>query len=300
MTAASTDAGGGARPASLPRSLIPGIPRHWPVIAGALLLTAPTMVRIARRSWSSEQGAHGPIVLAIAIWLVLRSWPTLSAHARPGSPWIGGLLLAALLPLYIVAHILGSLVVESLAVYLALLAALYLFVGGRAMRAAWFALAYPVFLLPPPGTAIAIATQPLRLGISEQAVNFLSALDYPTAREGLSIFVGQYELLVKTACGGLNSILSLTAVGLFYSYMRHQAGPLYHVFLFAVIVAMAVVANFVRVVLLILVTYHLGENAAQGFLHQFAGLTMFAVAMGGIFLIDRLAAPLRAPRAARP
>lgn len=263
-----------------------------------LSLIAPTMLRIAQRSWSSEQGAHGPIVLAIALWLLWREWPAIRARARPGSRMVGGVALTALLPLYVVAHILGSLFVESLAVYLAMLATLYLFVGWPAMRAAWFALVYPIFLLPPPGTAIAIATQPLRLGISEQAVNLLSAFGYPTAREGLSIFVGQYELLVKTACGGLNSIISLSAVGLFYSYMRHGAGPLYHLFLVTVIVAMAVVANFVRVIMLILITYYLGENAAQGFLHQFAGLTMFAVAMGGIFLIDRLATPFRS-RASR-
>ena len=268
-------------------ALLPAL-RYWPVILGALLITIPTLIRIAQRSWSSEQGAHGPIVLAIAIWLVARSWGTIMAERRPGSPLIGGLILACVLPVYVFAHILGSLVVESLAVYLALLATLYLFVGHAAMRRAWFALAYPIFMLPPPGTAIAIATQPLRLGISEQAVNLLSALGYPTAREGLSIFVAQYELQVKAACGGLNSMISLTAVGLFYSYMRHGAGPAYHAFLFVVIVAMAMFANFVRVILLILITYYLGEGAAQGFLHDFAGLTMFVVAMGGIFLVDRL------------
>ena len=51
---------------------------------------------------------------------------------------------------------------------------------------------------------------------------------------------------------------------------------------------MAILANFVRVITLILITYHLGNEAAQGFLHQFAGMTMFAVALAGTIAIDTL------------
>jgi exosortase/archaeosortase family protein len=51
-------------------------------------------------------------------------------------------------------------------------------------------------------------------------------------------------------------------------------------------------SNFVRVIVLILVTYYLGEAAAQGFLHDMAGLLLFAVALLTIFGIDKLATPI--------
>ncbi len=51
-----------------------------------------------------------------------------------------------------------------------------------------------------------------------------------------------------------------------------------------------------RVLILILVTYHLGEAAGQGFLHDFAGLTVFAVAIMTIFAIDALATRIRERR----
>ena len=278
------------------RDLLP----WWPLLAGIAILVIPTMQGIATVSWSTEQGAHGPIVLAIGIWLVVRSWPLMAARAKPGSALLGGAALAGALLLYIFARIVGSIVVESGAMYLALVSTLYLFVGFRAMRAAWFPIAYLLFVLPPPGSFVALATQPLRLQISEQAVNFLGLLGYPVARAGLMIYVAQYELYVKTACGGLNSMISLTAIGLFYAYIRHNANVRYCAILFFIIVFMAIVANFARVLILILITYYLGDRAAQGFLHQFAGLTMFTVAMGGIFLLDNLLAPLRralAPKA---
>jgi len=40
------------------------------------------------------------------------------------------------------------------------------------------------------------------------------------------------------------------------------------------------------------VTYYLGDAAAQGFLHEFAGLLMFSVALVTIFAVDKFAEPL--------
>ena len=39
-------------------------------------------------------------------------------------------------------------------------------------------------------------------------------------------------------------------------------------------------------IILILLTYYAGEAAAQGFLHDMAGITMFLLALGLIFLLD--------------
>ena len=56
----------------------------------------------------------------------------------------------------------------------------------------------------------------------------------------------------------------------------------------ASVIPIAVFSNFVRVLILVLITYYLGESAAQGFLHDFAGLTMFAVALLTVFVIDSI------------
>lgn len=267
--------------------------------AGLMALVLPTLKGIAEVSWATEQGAHGPIVLAIAVWLLIRAWPQIRAAARPGSLLLGGGALAAMLLAYVAARIFGSITIESAAAYGALVAILYLFVGFRAMRIAWFPIAYFLFVLPPPGSFVAMATQPLRLRISEAAVDVLSLFGYPVARSGLLIYVGQYVLEVKAACGGLNSMISLSAIGLFYAYIRHNTNLRYAAFLFVVVILMAIVANFVRVLLLILVTWYLGDRAAQGFLHGFAGMTMFAVAMAGVIGVDAIAGPIRRALATR-
>ncbi len=271
--------------------------RDWlwilPLVIGVAALVIPTVIGIAKVSWSSEQGAHGPIVLAIAVWLLARVWPSLMQNADPGNPVIGWPLLILSLIGYLICRVVGSITLESAMMYLALVAALYLFVGARAMRICWFPIAYLLFVLPPPGSVVAAATQPLRLELSQLAVDLLGWLGYPVARSGLTIYVSQYVLEVKAACGGLNSMISLTAIGLFYAYIRHNSNARYVAVLFVAIVAMAIAANYVRVLILILITYYMGDRAAQGFLHEFAGLTMFTVAIGGIMLFDHFGTPLR-------
>ena len=74
--------------------------RYWPLVAGVLVLVLPTMFGVARENWSTEQGAHGPIVLATALWLFWRRWNEVRALARPGNTPIAlaAFLVFALVP----------------------------------------------------------------------------------------------------------------------------------------------------------------------------------------------------------
>lgn len=258
------------------------------LLAGVVLLIVPTIAGISAVWWASEQGAHGPIVLAIAIWMVFREWPSAKSTAQPGNLGIGLPLLGLFLAAYLFSRIVGSIVLESVAAYGSLLAAAYLLIGWRAMRRLWFPLLYFIFVLPLPGGIVATATQPLRLAISSWAVSLLAFVGYPMALSGLLIYIGQYALEVRAACGGLNSITSLSAIGLFYAYIRHRNRPSRIVALLGVSIFMAIFANFLRVIILALITWHLGEAAAQGYLHQFAGLVMFVIALLGTMMIDAL------------
>lgn len=269
------------------------------LILGLLAIIVPVMIRVGQESWSTEQGAHGPIVLATGLWLLSREWGQASAVARPGSWPVGVALLAVLLPLYIFARVTSIVEIEGAAMYAIVLTAAYLLWGGASLRVVWFPLVYLLFMFPPPDTLFAILTQPLKIAISQWAVSILHAAGYPIAGSGVTIQIGQYDMLVAAACAGLNSMISLAALGLFYIYIRHSANWRYMLFLVACILPVAIVANLIRVLILLLVTYHFGEAAGQGFIHEAAGLTMFMSALLGIFLLDSLARPLRDRLAAR-
>ncbi len=270
------------------------------LLVGALALAGPVMVDVARGSWTTEQGAHGPLVLAIGLWLLGREWGATRALARPGSAGLTIVLFALFVPLFIVARVTGTVEVEGASLCGLLFAAGLSLWGGAALRRVWFPLFFLLFAFPPPDTLFAMLTQPLKIAISQWAVSLLLLAGYPVAGSGVTIQIGQYEMLVAAACAGLNSLISLTALGLFYSYIRHAANWRYMVLLVAFILPVAILANLVRVVVLLLVTYYFGEAAGQGFIHEAAGLTMFATALAGIFAVDSLAAPLRRRLASRP
>lgn len=265
----------------------------WVLLIGFAALAIPTMATVARVSWSTEQGGHGPLVLATGIWLLWREAPGVMHLRTAGSASLSFAITGFFLLCYVVARITGIIEIEGFALYFAALGAAYALCGGAVLRELWFPLLYLGFIFPPPDQMVAIITQPLKIAISQQAVHLLYAFGYPIGSSGVTIQIAQYELLVAAACAGLNSIISLTAICLFYIYIRHRANWRYAGLLVLTIIPIAVFANFIRVILLILITYYFGDAAAQGFAHDFAGLSMFLVALIAIFGIDAAASPLR-------
>jgi exosortase len=160
--------------------------------------------------------------------------------------------------------------------------------GLRAMRSVWFPLLYLAFVIPPPNTLLAELTGPLKELVSQLATDWLHAWGLPVAREGVTIFVAQYQLLVEDACSGMNSIVGLIAVSLLYIYLMRGSSWLYSIILVAFVIPVAIVANILRIMVLVLLTYFYGNEVAQGFLHFTAGMFLFATALLFVFLIDRL------------
>lgn len=258
------------------------------LVAGLLAVFIPTMLYVSQDSWSTEQGAHGPIVLATGLWLLVREWTHARPYAKPAPVLHVALAFPVLLLLYYISRVSAIVELEGYLMYGLLLLTLYSFVGKRAMIVMWFPLFYLLFMFPPPDTLVAAVTNPLKVALSGWSVNFLYHLGYPIAQEGVTIQIGQYQLFVADACSGLNSLISLSAISLFYVYLRHRANFRYAMLLFVAVAPVAIFANFVRILFLVLLTYYGGEAVAQGFLHDFAGMTTFMTALLSIFLLDHL------------
>ena len=267
--------------------------RHWPLLGGLAVLLVPTLIGIATESWTGEAGVHGPIVLATGIWLFARRWRELVSIREPGGwPVMLALLVPSLL-VYAFGRAFGFLALEALALMGVFVAVFYGWFGIEAARRMWFPILYLLFVVPMPGWVITALTAPMKEYVSSSATWILGHAGYPIVREGVTLYVAQYQLLVEDACAGLNSLISLTAISLFYIYILHNASWRYALFLMLWIVPVALLANLVRVIILVLITYHFGNAAAQGFLHSTAGLVMFATALLGIFLVDGLMTPVR-------
>ena len=257
-------------------------------IVGLAAMIVPTVVAMARLYWTTEEGVHGPIILATGIWLIWRERAWLTADAQPMRGWLWLVPLAVLGALWIFARIFGVQSLESGSLYLFLLLLGFVYLGARALRRLWFPALYLAFLIVPPGSLIVDLTQPLKIWISRTAVELLYACGYPVAHTGAIIQVGQYQLLVATACAGLMSIFSLTAIGMLYVHLNWNSDARRAAILMLAIIPLAILANLVRVITIVLLTYYAGSAVAQGFMHEAAGLITFAVALGGMFAADSL------------
>lgn len=260
----------------------------WPVILGLLVLYVPTYWMLAHGLWNEEDHAHGPIVLAVTLFLVWQKRDALIQAGIPGRAEvaIGWTLLVIGLLAYALGRSQDILLFEVGSQIPVILGALLITVGAKAARALWFALFFLLFMIPLPGFIVDAATGPLKQYISVIAEHVLYAAGYPIARVGVTLTVGQYQLLVADACSGLHSMFSLSAMGLLYLYLMQHTSVARNLILMAAILPIAFAANVVRVMVLILVTYHLGDEAGQGFLHGFAGIMLFIIGLLFLFLLD--------------
>jgi exosortase B len=162
--------------------------------------------------------------------------------------------------------------------------------GWPAVKRAWFPLFFLIFMVPLPGVFTQMLTLPLKTAVSYLAEMIMHAAGYPVGRSGVTLAVGPYQLLVADACSGLNSIFTLESLGLFYMKLMSYQSRARNIMLAVMIIPISFVSNVTRVLTLILITYYFGDEAGQGFMHGFAGLVLFSVAMVLTYSFDRLLA----------
>jgi exosortase B len=297
-------------PIATPRSarLLP-----WLALAfGLAALYLPTLIDLYLNFWRVDSNSHGPVVIGMATWLLVHKARRLlaaDADAAPlhapradGLPWAAAWLALGLLA-YMIGRSQGLLPLEMGSVVPVLAGLVTLTLGARAARRLWFPIAFFLFTIPLPGSLTDALTQPLKLGVSWAAEQVLYGAGYPIARAGVVLHIGPFQLLVADACAGLHSLFTLEALGLFYlNVVRHES-VLRNLVLAALIVPISFCANTLRVVVLALVTYHFGDAAGQGFLHDFSGIVLFLSALLLIIGVDTLLRRLGRPwtvQAGRP
>lgn len=260
----------------------------WPLLLALLLFILPVYIELSGTLWEEENYSHGPVILLVCIWLFWREWPRFLALPSEGQPIWGGLLLFAAGLLFLVGRSQAIPLLELPGQIVMLLGLILLFKGWSGARVYWFALLFMLFLVPIPGLLLYSLTHVLKQQVSVMAESILFYLDYPIAREGVTLTIGQYQLLVADACSGMNSIIALSALGLLYLFLNPRSDWVRVMIILLMIIPIAVVANLIRVMALILITYYFGDEAGQGFVHSLAGILLFACSLTLIYMLDNL------------
>ena len=257
------------------------------VLLGLAVMYVPSFIDLFRTIWSTDEQAHGPIVLGLSLWLVSRKWSSVNALPASGArpAWAWPILVFAGL-LYALGRSQGILIFEVGSLVWMIAGLLLLLRGPAAVRLMWFALFFMLFMIPLPGVVVDTLTAPMKMAVSYVAEQILYAAGYPIARTGVMLQIGQYQLLVADACAGLHTLFTLEALGLLYLNVVRHASVLRNISLAILIVPISFTANVIRVMVLTLITYHWGDEAGQGFLHGFSGMVLFVSALLLIIAAD--------------
>lgn len=260
-----------------------------PIIIGLAVLYVPSLYDLFRGIWSSDQQMHGPIVLGISCWLIVRNWPDMIRAAEGSQPsaWGWPVFVFGLL-LYAIGRSQDILIFEIGSVIWLLIGLALINLGFSALKAQWFALFFMLFMVPLPSAIVDTVTMPMKMAVSYVAEHVLFWAGYPIGRSGVILQIGQYMLLVADACAGLHTLLTLEALGLLYLNLVRRDSFFRNVGLAILIVPISFTANVIRVMTLSLITYHFGDAAGQGFLHGFAGMVLFLSALLLIIGFDTL------------
>ena len=281
----STDASVAARLPLLPEGV--DVPALGMLLVGFALLYVPTWLELSRTIWATDEQGHGPIILALSGWLLYQRRHQIAAAAARPSAWGWPILLLAMvlfafgLSQHIIMFQTGSQI-------LVLVALLLIFRGTGALAMAWFPLFFLIFMVPLPEALVAAVTAPLKSAVSAVASGILYSAGYPVGRSGVIMTIGQYQLMVADACAGLNSMFTLEALGMLYMNLMNYTSVARNVTLALLLIPISFAANITRVMILVLVTYHFGDEAGQGFVHGFAGMVLFLVALVLMLFADKV------------
>ena len=253
---------------------------------GVATMYLPTYWAAANGLWQSDDYAHAPIILVVVVWLIWQVRERISRAPDQPSGVLGWPLLVLGMLSYVFGRTFDITSVEFLSQTIVVAAVVLLIKGRATIQIAWFAILYLIFMVPLPATFVDAATGPLKQWISAIVVDMLYIAGYPITRTGVLIGIGAYQLLVADACSGLNSMFSLTALGTLFMYITGRSDRWHNGIMLAAILPIAFVANILRVLALILITYHFGDAAGQGFLHGAAGILLMLVALGLFFILN--------------
>jgi exosortase len=231
--------------------------------------------------------SHGfliPLLSAFVIWWKRDALKTMSVVPSRAGLWVlgGGLLLYMLATSWLVNFI-------SALSMLFVLAGLSVYLFGFAVtRALWFPLAFLFYMVPLPKFSIIYITFWLKLLVASLAADFVEIVGIPVLLDGAYLALPNGVIEIENACSGLRSLIALTSLGAVYAYLAPLSTARKWI-LFIASVPIALAANLIRVVAMVLVSYRYGPRGRAFEWTDFTtGLLVFALAFLGLYLVSRV------------
>jgi len=251
-----------------------------------ILAYIPTLIWMWDRWFARDSYySHGILIPCVSLFLIWQMRKELSKVKKEQSKW--GIPLIAI-GMFI--HAFGSMMrvyfVSGFSMLLVFVGLILFFYGNAIFRRILFPVLFLVFMIPVPLVIISSASFKLKIFAAKIATAALNNSGIPAVREGSLIYMRHAQVVVDDVCSGLRSLISLMALGSIFAYwMKSTMGK--RVILLVATIPIAIITNVVRVIFLSAVAEIWGVDIASGFLHDFSGFLVFALAFILLYITRR-------------
>jgi len=255
-----------------------------------LVLYLPVMGLLVSSWLASNVHSYGFLVPFISLYLVWIKRKTLQQlQVKPSTLW--GILIMLFAGLILVLGKAGGLgILQQLSLTVMIIGLILLLLGKTYLKELSFPVAYLFLMIPFLEDVLAPLHWPFQLLTAKQGVALLELMGFPALVEQQFIFLPHITLEVARVCSGINSLISIIAIGLPLAYLilRTWWG---RVTLLLVGLVIGVMSNWLRVVLIAVWTYS-GNFAMHGPFHIFQGMFAawvgYAALFAGAWVLSRL------------
>ncbi len=258
------------------------------LLSGIFILTyIPTLLWMYDRWFARDSYySHGILIPFVSGFLIWQMRDELAAIHAKRSPWglpliIIGLcvhLMSSLLRVYFTSGISMLVVLSGLILFL---------YGSKTFKKIIFPVGFLIFMIPVPMVVISNISFKMKIFAAQIATGLLNNMGLEAVRSGSILKMRHAYVIVDDICSGLRSLISLTALGSIFAYW--MKGPMYkRIILFLSTIPIAIATNVLRIVFLAFISEVWGTAYATGFVHDFSGFMVFALAFVLLYAMGKL------------
>ena len=249
----------------------------------------PTWVWMAERFDAHDSFySHGWLIPIASAWLIWQRRAQLATISKHPSFW-GLALLVPSLAVHTAATWWHVGFVSGLAMLGAIWGFIWTFWGWSVLRALRFPMLFLLFMVPLPGILLIAISFKMKLMAATLATALLKVIGIAAVHAGSTIHVRGLSVIVDDTCSGLRSLISLIALAtLWTAVVPASAKRWKKLAIVASSIPISLLANMVRIVVLVLLSAIYGPQIADSFIHYGSGLVVFGVALMALTWLTKM------------
>ena len=255
-----------------------------PFVAAFVLLFWPTFAWMAERFDAHDSFySHGWLIPVASGWLIWQRRDRLQ-RLMPQASFAGLWLLVPSVALHVIATWWRLGFVSGFAMVGAVWGLVWTVWGRQVLHAVRFPLLFLLFMVPLPGVLLIATSFKMKLMAASWSAQLLNLIGFHVVQAGSTLHVpGATSVIIDDTCSGLRSLISLIALSSWWTALLPPSARLWHkAVMVAASIPLALVANMVRIVMLVFITAVYGRDAAEGFMHYGSGFVVFGVAVAAL------------------